>query len=140
MTPKIRVSALAVAAVCVFSSCATKPPLAGTAFPCPGNSCTVPVAQRVSFGDLDFPEYIDTSGTTVMVTWDLSSEYGTVFSQRGGIEFDDKQRFDCHRDHNSPKIYMCTGSNLQPKTSYKYSIRTNGVAAPPPVDPFIRNN
>jgi hypothetical protein len=143
MTSKTCVSAIAVAAACVLSSCATTPQLAGSAFSCPGKSCTVPVKQNVPFGSLDFPEYIDVNvapGDTLTVTWKLSSNWGTVFKRRGGIEFEDAQRFSCARDTNLDDTYMCTGRDLQPKTSYKYTIRPDGLAAGWPHDPFIRNN
>jgi hypothetical protein len=143
MTPRIQVSAIAVAAACALSSCATKPPLAGSTLACPGKDCSVPVVQNVPFGALDFPEYVDVNvapGDTLTVTWKLSSMYGTVFRQRGGIEFADAQRFSCMRDPNSAQTYTCTGRNLQPKTKYKYTIRPDGLAAGWPHDPYIQNN
>ena len=108
--------------------------------PCANNKCDVSVNHYLPFADPDVPQYIDVNATstdTVTVTWNLTSILGTNFDPKKGIEFADP-KFVCQRV--TVDSYSCTGTNLAPKTTYKYTITLHGFFANWPLDPFIRNN
>ena len=113
---------------------------------CSSSPCAVAIGEAGfwPFHHLVVPDEINVSSTPMKITWTLDSSVpGSVYFPGKPIVFEPgaQRYFECSFESSAdshPRSYTCV--DTAPKGTYKYSIKTLGLGAPPDIDPTVVNN